>query len=142
MTEAVNFTTPVGQMVQGSLYKASTTDAENRPLIIKTGPNIGKPTQQFFFALAIPKEPGHTHWSQTAWGKMIWDFGHAAWPGKQAEAPTFAWKIRDGDSAVPNKAGRKPCDHEGFRGCWVLSLTSQFAPKLFSTEQDRGCADD
>ena len=45
MAESVNFTTPVGRLVQGSLYKGNDTDAEGRPLVVKTGANAGNQIQ-------------------------------------------------------------------------------------------------
>jgi hypothetical protein len=132
MSDAVPFTTAVGRLVQGSLYKPSTTDMEGKPLVIKTGPNAGQARVDYYFAVAIPKGT-ETHWSMTSWGKVIWDVGHRDWPAGQADAPTFAWKIRDGDSTIPNKAGTRPVDQEGFKGCWVVSFSSSYAPKLFTT---------
>ena len=90
-TQRTNFTTPVGRLVMGSLYKAQTTDADNKPLLVKQGPNAGQPTVRYFFALAIPKNPGETHFAQTEWGQKIWQAGHAGFPQGQANAPTFAW---------------------------------------------------
>jgi len=65
---AVNITSPVGRLVAGSLYDAQDKDAEGKPLVIKNGPNAGQQRVDFFFAVAIPKESGHTHWAQTDWG--------------------------------------------------------------------------
>jgi hypothetical protein len=59
---------------------------------------------QHYFALAIPKTPGHTHWAQTDWGRQIWDEGNRAHPNFAPHA-TFSWKIEDGDSAVLYVAG-------------------------------------
>lgn len=128
-----NFTTPVGRLVMGSLYKPQTTDAEGKPLTIKSGPNAGQPKVQYFFALAIPKT-GEQHWAQTPWGASIWKVGHEAFPQGQADAPSFAWKIVDGDSTVPNRTGKKPCDREGYPGNWVLSFSSGFAPKIYNKD--------
>lgn len=126
------FTTPVGRIVLGSLYKANTTDAEGKPLVVKNGANAGQPRVQFFFALAI-KKGTETHWSQTTWGAEIWRKGHEAFP-QAANSPQFAWKIEDGDSTVPNKRGRKPCDNEGWPGHWVVKLSGGFAPKIYRQE--------
>ena len=130
---AVNITSPVGRVVMGNLYKANDKDADGKPLVVKSGPNAGQPRIQYFFALAIPKNPGETHWSQTAWGKLIWSVGTQAFPNA-AQSPAFAWKIEDGDSAIPNKKGRKPCDTEGFAGNWILKFSSSFAPKIYRVE--------
>jgi hypothetical protein len=86
----VNITSPVGRIVMGSLYDPSTTDAEGKPLVVKTGPNAGQARVNYFFALAIPKgaEP---HWAHTAWGQQIWGIGNQAFPNA-AQSPAFAWK--------------------------------------------------
>lgn len=133
------FTSPVGRIVMGSLYKPNTTDAEGKPLVVKNGPNAGQARSNFFFALAIPKAPGQTHWAQRPaelaadkpyWGELIWQVGHGAFP-QAAQSPAFAWKIEDGDSQVPNKKGRKPCDNEGWAGHWILKYSGGFAPKVY-----------
>ena len=132
MTESVSFLTPVGRLVQGSLYKGATTDAEGGPLVVKTGPQAGQPRTDYFFAIAIPKGP-EPHWNQTDWGAKIWSVGQKSYPNGQANSPTFAWKITDGDSTIPNRAGRKPIEREGFKGHWVLSFSSGYAPKIYNS---------
>lgn len=129
----VNITSPVGRIVMGSLYNPNTTDADGNPLVTKSGPNAGQPRVNYFFAIAIPKAPGETHWSQTAWGAQIWQVGNAAFPNI-AQSPQFAWKIEDGDSQIPNTKGKKPCDSEGFPGNWVLKFSGSFAPKIYQQE--------
>ena len=132
MAQKVNITSPVGRIVMGSLYDPSTTDAEGKPLVVKTGPNAGQPRVNYFFALAIPKgaEP---HWAHTPWGQQIWNVGNQAFPNA-AQSPAFAWKIEDGDSQIPNKKGRKPVENEGWRGHWVLKFSGGFAPKVYQQE--------
>lgn len=134
----VNITSPVGRVVMGSLYNASTTDAEGKPLVIKSGPNAGQPRVNFFFALAIPKNPGETHWAQTAWGQQLWALGNQAFP-QAAQSQDFAWKISDGDDQRPGKLfkgkpGKRPCDNEGWPGHWVLKFSGGFAPKIYQQE--------
>lgn len=124
---------PPGRIVAGELYEGSKTDAENRPLVYKTGPNTGQPRIDYYFAVAIPKQPGHTHWAQTEWGALIWNAGHAAFP-QAAQSSKFAWKVKDGDSTEPNTKGKRPCDREGFKGCWVVSFSSSFAPRIFNRD--------
>ena len=132
MAQKVNITSPVGRIVMGSLYDPCTTDAEGKPLVVKTGPNAGQPRVNYFFALAIPKgaEP---HWAHTPWGQQIWNVGNQAFPNA-AQSPAFAWKIEDGDSQIPNKKGRKPCENEGWRGHWILKFSGGFAPKVYQQE--------
>lgn len=135
--QALNILFPSGRLVQGDLYTPQTKDQQGNPLVVKTGANAGKPTQKFFFAVAIPKAPGETHWANTAWGQQIWAAGHTAWPQGQAQSAAFAWKIEDGDSAIPNKVGRKNCDREGFPGNWIVNFSSSFAPKIYTANGEQ-----
>jgi hypothetical protein len=130
MSQSENITSPVGRIVAGSLYEPQTTDGDGNPRVIKNGPNAGQPNPSYFFAVAIPKNPGETHWSQTEWGQKIWGVGHTAFP-QAAQSPAFAWKVEDGDSQIPNTKGKRPCENEGFLGHWVIKLSSGFAPKIY-----------
>jgi len=127
--ERVTFTTPVGRVVMGNLYKANDKDAEGNPLVIKSGVNAGKPRVTYFFALAIPKG-AEKHWQETEWGKIIYSTGAKAFP-QAHRAPSFAWKIDDGDSDIPNKRGRAPNQNEGWPGHWVLKLSTSFQPQIY-----------
>lgn len=128
----VNLLTPVGRLVMGSLYKPSTKDADGNPLQFKSGANAGQPRSNYFLALAIPKVAGQ-HWSATEWGSLIYDTGKAAFPQAHA-APTFAWKVTDGDDTTPNTRGKRACDTEGFPGNWILRFSGSFAPKVYREE--------
>lgn len=128
---ATQFTTPAGRLVYGSLYKPKTKDALGNPLVIKSGPNAGKPKTEYSFGLAIPKG-SESHWNETEWGRKIYSTGFEAFPGTQIpNRPDFAWKILDGDSTVPNKNNKRPCDQEGYTGHWVLKFSSSIAPKIY-----------
>lgn len=128
--QPLNITTPVGRMVMGNLYVGDKEDAEGKPLVYKRGANTGRPRENFFFAVAIPKAPGETHWAYSEWGAKIWAFGHQAFP-QAAQSPQFAWKIEDGDSAIPNKRGRKNVETEGFAGHWILKFSGGYAPVVY-----------
>ena len=123
---------PVGRMVAGNLYTPNTKDFDGKPLVNKTGPNAGQPRVNYFLGFAV-KKMGESHWAQTPWGAKIWEVGHRAFP-QAAQRPDFAWKIDDGDSQVPNKRGRKPCENEGYPGHWILKLSGGFAPKVYRQE--------
>lgn len=114
-----NITSPVARLVGGSLYEGRSTNGKGKPFIYKTGAKKDQPYKQYSFGIAIPKEAGHTHWNQTAWGAQIWEEGKVGGPNVH-HLPSFSWKIADGDSNVPNKAGNKPCEQEGYKGCWVV----------------------
>lgn len=134
------FLTPVGRLVAGSLYAARTKDSTGKPLVTKYGVNAGQPRVEYFVALAIPKNPGETHWAQTPWGAIIWAVGNAAFPNGAGQRPDFSWKIKDGDSAIPGKSmdatkpGRAPRDIEGYPGHWVLHISSGYQPKVVSAD--------
>ena len=119
---------PIGRLVGGSLYKGETKDSDGKPLTFADG----SPRTQFSFAVAYPKG-AETHWNQTEWGRLIWAEGAEAAPNIH-QTPSFAWKVKDGDSTIPNKKGNKPCDQEGFRGHWVVWYSGSYAPKIFNRD--------
>jgi hypothetical protein len=131
----IDFLTPIGRLVKGSVYKGSTTDAEGKPLVVKSGANKGQPRTEFYFALAIQKQPGHTHFAQTDWGQKLYALGAQMFPNAY-QSPAFAWKVKDGDSTVPNKRGKVPAQQAGHPGHWVLSFSSGYAPKLHDGRQN------
>lgn len=135
MAESLILTTPVGRIVGGSIYEPNTTDAEGKPLVYKTGPDMGKPRVDYYIAVAVPKG-GEKHWAETSWGQKIWAFGHQAFP-QVAQSPTFAWKITDGDSTIPNRKGRRPCDQVGHAGHWILKFSGGYAPTVWIQENGK-----
>lgn len=136
MSTPLQFTTPAGRLVQGSLYRANDKDAEGRPLIIKNGPKTGQGRVEYYVALAIPKEKDAAgqikHWATSDWGSKIWQAGHQFMSNAGQLGTNFAWKVRDGDSTQPNKKGKIPAMQEGFPGHWVLSCASGFPPNCYS----------
>lgn len=129
----LNMLLPPARIVSGSVYEAQLKDAEGQPIVYKSGDKKGQPAKRWYFAIAIPKTPGNGHWANEAWGQPIWARGHADFPGGQAQLPSFAWKIEDGDSTVPNKKMKKNCDREGFPGHWVIRLQTMVEPKTYTT---------
>lgn len=140
--QKIEFTTPTGRIVAGDVYKFQTKDADGKPLVIKSGPQAGQPAKKIYFGLAIPKIPGQ-HWSQyprlaekpdrPSWGEAIWTAAHQ-WMANASQAPKFAFKVTDGDSAIPNGKNNKPCDNEGWRGHWILHCSGTFAPKVYTAD--------
>jgi hypothetical protein len=128
---------PPGRIVQGDLYAPQDTDLQGNPLTIKTGQNAGKPRVNYYFALAIAKTPGVSHWgSEPGWGAKVWAMTHAFWPSiidptKGYITRKFSWKVEDGDSQEPNENNRKNCDREGHPGHWILKFGSSFPTKIF-----------
>ena len=116
---------PVGRMIGGSVYKAQPElDNLKKPKLNADG----TPKTAFNFGVAIPKQ-GEQHWSQTPWGAQVFGVGAAAHP-QHHHSPSYAWKIVDGDSTTPNKAGRIPSEQEGYKGHWIIWFKQSWAPKL------------
>lgn len=113
---------PVSRFVGGSLYKSET----------KTNEKTKEERQAYSFAIAIPKG-AEQHWNQTPWGALIWAEGAESSPNMH-QNPAFAWKVKDGNSQIPNRKGNKPCDNEGWPGHWVLWMSSGFAPKIYNAD--------
>lgn len=134
MDVSVNFVTPVGRLVQGSLYDKVTKDAMGNPLTYKTGKNIGQPRVTYYFGLAIAKGK-EQHWKDTEWGAVVWNAASQAYSNKIPA--NFAWKITDGDSnqiPVGSKSEVSPCQKEGYPGHWVLNLSSDFPPSIHTAD--------
>jgi len=113
--------TPVGRMVQGSCFKAYTTDLEGNPLVIRNGVRAGQPREQYFLALAIDKKDKDVGELL----KKIANMALLAFPmlhDKKGNCTKkdFAWKVVDGDEHL---------EKEGFAGCWVFRLSGGFSPK-------------
>ncbi len=130
----LQITTPVGRLIGGSLYEARTTDYEGNPLIHKSGVNSGKPRVDFSFGVAFPKSPGVTHFSQEAWLAPVYALAVAAFTNGETQRPDFSWKITDGDSTMPNKKGKRPCDNENQRGNWIIWFAGAQAPKIYNRD--------
>ena len=124
MNNAIDLLFPVGRFVAGSLYQPNNTNMEGQTLSYKTGPNAGKDRYTFYIAVAIKKTG--TPWDQTAWGKIIAGHAGLAFPAGQSKNPNFAWKMKDGDSQIPNQNGIRPCDRQGFAGHWVIEFKASF----------------
>lgn len=126
----INITTPVGRLVGGSLYDPETTDYDGKPLVARDG----SPRVNYQFGVAIPKTPGVTHWANEPWGAPIYALALAEFPNGETQRHDFSWKITDGDSQVPNKKGRKPCEREGYAGHWVIWFAGGYAPTVYNKD--------
>lgn len=120
MTE---FTTPVGRYVSGDLFTPDTKDNKGNPLTDKQG----QPTQRYNFGLAIPK-------ASAGWAELYQQIAAEAKAGHpqlfaNGMPQSFAWKITDGDSQVPNGAGNRPCDKVEWVGCYIMWFSGSYAPK-------------
>ena len=111
--------TPIGRIVQGSVWTPQTTDMENRPLTYKDG----SPRVQYYIGLAIEK----TNPEWPALWQQIQGAAQGFWPQGQIQQATFAWKVMDGDA-------QNYADKEGFQGHYVLKFTSGFPFKIYNKE--------
>ena len=143
--------TIIGRLVQGDPHKAQPPSKDPRTKQTKIDARTGQPVAgQFFVAVAVPKNPadrivvqGVPTWEDTkaaldAEAKSLWPqfFGTPA-SGLQIGAelpagctnPKFANKIIDGDGF--DDKGQPYSAKEGYKGCWVVKIASQFAPKVY-----------
>lgn len=124
-------TLPIGRMVWGSCYEAQTKNFDGTPLVIKTGPDAGKPTVKYAFGVAIPKGAERS-WGETPWGQLIVAEAAASFPRGEYQQQGFAWKITDGDSTAIKKGATRPINQStGYPGHWVVSFSSTYPPKLY-----------
>lgn len=139
----MEFTTPVGRLVQGSCFVGNKTDNKGQPYIIKTGPNAGQPTEKFYFGVAYPKllANGQPNEEFNTFFKNVIEVARAGYPqffngpidpftGKPGcTHPRMTFKIMDGDGVDAN--GAQNNTKEGFAGHWVVKFGGSFAPKCF-----------
>lgn len=120
-----------GRIVWGAPSKTKDKDKAGKPLTTKSG----EPRIKCDFGVAIPKNGTTVFW-QTTWGAEMYQLGLAAFPhlfdpASKALLPgrKMSWKVTDGDSQIPNENGRKPCEQEGYPGCWVIAFGSSYVPR-------------
>lgn len=129
--ENIEIITPPGRIVWGDVHKAQgKTDSKGQPKMGKDG----KQLFMFDFGVAIPKSAGRWQ-DEPGWGVTIATAAAKFYPGGQTQWPTFAFKVTDGDSVVPNRKGIAPNTREGYPGHWVLAFSGMFAPSLFDATQ-------
>ena len=140
----MQFTSPVGRMVFGSVWEGSTTDSDGKQRVVKSGPNAGKPATVWSWGVAFPKvmANGGGNLEYNELYKLIHAAGRAGYPqfyngpvdpitGVSGLTPgvTFATKIKDGDGF--DTKGKPNNQKEGWAGNWVVVFSSQFAPRVF-----------
>lgn len=125
---------PPGRLVFGHPTRKIDKDRKGRLLLTKDG----KPRAEWSFGCAIEKKGTQAFW-QTEWGAIFYGIVRAAFPHRfdAAGQPVgkLSFKVIDGDSAVPNDNGNKPCDQEGYPGNWIVVFkTSLQPPALYKKE--------
>jgi hypothetical protein len=120
-------------MVAGDPLEKITEDQNGNPLVIKTGANIGKPTQKYYLAIAIPKtDPKLAELFQACQVEAKKAFPSLFDANGRCARQDFAWKLDDGDSTVLNKNNVRPCDREGWPGHYIFHLSTSLPIKCFS----------
>lgn len=133
-TNKIKIVTPVGRLLQGSVFEGQTHNDDGQPYTYKTGAKTGQTYTRFFLALGIEKT--NPDWP-AFWAQLV-DLAHRGWnpPIVGADGSTqreFHWKYIDGDSQVPDMNGRTPASKPGFAGCHVLRFSvNGYGPKACS----------
>ena len=120
---------PIGRLIGGSVSKlrGKTQQDGKTPRLDKEG----KQMQSISFGVAIPKT--QQDWRNEPWGQQMFAIAKGAFPVLY-QTPSFAYKVLDGDSAVPNKNGKAPNTMAGHKGHWVIWFSQSWAPKMVSAD--------
>ena len=120
---------PIGRLVGGSVSKLrQRTEQDNKTLKFNKD---GTPSMQLSFGVAIPKT--QATWQNEPWGQVVHGIAKAAFPTLHM-TPSFAYKITDGDSIIPNKNGKVPSSLAGHKGNWVIWFSQGWVPKLVTAD--------
>lgn len=140
----MNFTTPVGRMVYGSVWDGSDTDSKGVKRVIKSGPNAGKPAISWAFGVAFPKvlANGMPNEEFNKFYREVIEVCRTGYPQFYAGAidpftgkpgcvrpAGMALKIKDGDGVDAN--GKQNREKEGYAGHWIVSFSGMYAPRVF-----------
>ena len=110
--------TPVGRIVQGSLWEPNTKDFHGKDLT----DTKGNPRVEYYVGLAIEK----TNPDFDPFWQFVTAQAQSYWPNL-AQIQGFAWKCMDGDD-------QKYAERKDFHGNWVLKLTSGFEFKVYDRD--------
>ena len=135
MGDRVEFTTPKGRLIFGDPWVMERLDYEGNVKTVKSGANAGQERPEFVLGLAILK----TNPDVEAFRTAIHTTGQRDYPdlfdGNLGVKPgvAFALKYVDGDSAIPNAAGNKPCEKPNYPGCYVFTFKTARPLKRVTT---------
>lgn len=139
-TPKLTYVSPEGRMVKGDAHKASDTDQNGAPRVIKTGANAGQPNPQIYIGVAFPKSPGLPVTparqapnldAEIATGSPVGQFlalikqaSVASFPhlfANGAQPMVFSYKVIDGDGW--DDKGKLWSEREGYAGNWVVTAS-------------------
>jgi hypothetical protein len=143
---AYSFTTPVGRLVYGDVFEARAQTKNGQAVLIKSGPNAGKPKISCNFGLAVPKvlANGMPNTAMDEFRRNIIEQARAGYPqffngaidvftGKPGSThPRMTFKIQDGDGV--DGEGKPNSGKEGWAGNWVITFSSTNPPRVFDIE--------
>lgn len=111
--------TPVGRIVQGSLFQKVTKSKKGRQLLWKNG----MPRESIYVGLAISKN----HAGYQGLMTTIREQARLCWPQNETQRPDFGWKMYDGDT--PEFIVK-----DGFPGHTVLRLSTNFSIVVYGQD--------
>lgn len=124
---SIEFVSPVGRLVQGSLTLEAKTD------MLTQKPKLddnGNPIKECFIALAIRKDdPGLPAFHANFVAAAKADFPHLFDANGACTHPKFAWKIQDGDGRDTN--GESVANKPGHAGHYIFKMATRYLPKCF-----------
>lgn len=131
----MDFNTPVGRLVQGSMSMQHQKDMDtNQPLF-----ENGQPVMGVYFALAFPKvlPNGKLNTEFDAFFGGLRQVAAASWPtlfpqgaNGPCSHPQFSWKYQDGDGV--NKQGKSVADKPGFKGHHIIKFYTSYPVRCFN----------
>lgn len=137
----MDFTTPVGRMIQGSVQMQHQTDMETNQKLFN---DDGSPQMGVFFSMAFPKvlPNGQPNTEFDQFRAMLGQVAAAAWPALFPQGynpampnggcinPRFSWKYQDGDGVDHN--GRSVAGKAGFAGNHIIKFFTGFPVRCFN----------
>ena len=129
------FFTPVGRLVRGDCF----TPTFDEKIVWKKGPDKGKIKPNYYIGVAFSKTDANILKEFEKVRAIFLAEAIKSFPNKFDKAgncisPDFAFKITDGDSAIPNSREKRPCDFEGYPGHWVINFSTAFPPSIVNKE--------
>ena len=131
----MDFNTPVGRIVQGSVAMQQQKDVDtNQPM----KDEHGNPVMGTFIALAFPKvlPNGQPNTEFDAFFGQLRQVAASAWPALFPQGPNgpctnprFSWKYQDGDGV--DQSGKSVADKPGFKGNHILRFFTSFPIRCF-----------
>lgn len=131
----MDFNTPVGRIVQGSVAMQQQKDMETGQPEVNSD---GTPRMGTFIALAFPKvlPNGQANTEFDTFHAMLKQVAAASWPALFPQGangpctnPRFSWKLQDGDGT--DQSGRSVADKPGFAGNWIVKFYTAFPLRCF-----------